>query len=591
METIIFNIEMYAQKWFSFMVTSSIQLGLFIIFIFIIVILLRKQSAKFLYLVWLIGLFKIFVPPTIELPTVISNSRFVVENQIPMIMIPEIHITTTSIPGLDYQGFLFLLWIFITMSLFIFWVYKALMFRRSLSHSCREITKEILFSNKIFNSDRVKILTGPNISMSFTKGVFTPKIYLPESALSWTQIELKALILHEMAHVKRKDVLIISIQNMLQLLYFFHPLLWFANIQISRYREKACDDFAIQTMQGKSLEYGKSLLKSIDHAVGWNVLPSISTYFYQSKRFVFNRFNYILNKKEKIMTKLSLAQRLVLIGMVVLAIVFSCQKKESPNQPALSSEITGTKFDYSKNALQAGLVDSQKVDYDTPPMPVGGFEAIQEYLIFPEFIKKAGSTFNVKINETGEITVLEMKAPPQGIESYTPPQVYALGKFEGKLSAVVTYSKWTPAKKNGRPITAWVTIPITYNLKVAAEEIVSPSDIPPPPLPSDDVYKFFVAYDEPPEPIGGFAAIQENLIYPEIARRAGIEGTVTVYARVSENGDVIDTRILVPLNENNGCNEAAVAAIKSIKWKPARAKGKPVAVWVSIPVRFKLKTD
>lgn len=111
---------------------------------------------------------------------------------------------------------------------------------------------------------------------------------------------------------------------------------------------------------------------------------------------------------------------------------------------------------------------------------------------------------------------------------------------------------------------------------------------PPPPPAEDDAASFFVPYDDPPEPIGGFAAIQAKLIYPEIARKAGIEGQVTVQAKISERGEVIDTRILVPLG-NSGCNEAAVAAIKAVKWKPAKQRDKPVAVWVSIPVRFKLK--
>jgi len=112
---------------------------------------------------------------------------------------------------------------------------------------------------------------------------------------------------------------------------------------------------------------------------------------------------------------------------------------------------------------------------------------------------------------------------------------------------------------------------------------------PPPPPPSDDeAASFFVAYDEPPEPIGGFTAIQRKLKYPEIARKAGIEGTVTVQAQISQKGKVINTRILVPLG-NSGCNEAAVEAIKAVKWRPAKQRDKPVTVWVSIPVRFKLK--
>jgi protein TonB len=112
---------------------------------------------------------------------------------------------------------------------------------------------------------------------------------------------------------------------------------------------------------------------------------------------------------------------------------------------------------------------------------------------------------------------------------------------------------------------------------------------PPPPLPAEDdeAAIFFVAYDEAPQPIGGFEAIQEKLVYPEIARKAGIEGQVTIYAHINEKGEIIDTKILVPLG-NSGCNEAAIVAITAVKWKPATQRDKPVAVWVSIPVRFKL---
>jgi len=109
-----------------------------------------------------------------------------------------------------------------------------------------------------------------------------------------------------------------------------------------------------------------------------------------------------------------------------------------------------------------------------------------------------------------------------------------------------------------------------------------------PPEEEDGETPIFVAYDEAPAPIGGFAAIQSNLVYPEIARKAGVEGRVYVNVLIDEKGNVIDTRILKSLG-NNGCDEAAVAAIKSVKWKPAKQRDKPVKVWVGIPVVFKLK--
>jgi len=111
---------------------------------------------------------------------------------------------------------------------------------------------------------------------------------------------------------------------------------------------------------------------------------------------------------------------------------------------------------------------------------------------------------------------------------------------------------------------------------------------PPPPPEEDEDQIIFVPYDEPPEPIGGFAAIQRKLQYPEIARKAGIEGTVIIYARIDKKGNVVKTKVVKPLG-NSGCNEAAIKAIRAVKWKPAKQRDKPVTVWVSVPVKFKLK--
>ncbi|NQT25290.1 TonB family protein [candidate division KSB1 bacterium] len=110
----------------------------------------------------------------------------------------------------------------------------------------------------------------------------------------------------------------------------------------------------------------------------------------------------------------------------------------------------------------------------------------------------------------------------------------------------------------------------------------------PPPPPSDDKEIVFVSYDSPPEPIGGFEAIQKNLRYPELARKAGIEGRVIIYVQVDENGDAIRTRVIQSLGENNGCDEAAIEAVKAVKWKPAMQRDQNVKVWIAVPIDFKL---
>ncbi|MBN1895334.1 energy transducer TonB [bacterium] len=117
---------------------------------------------------------------------------------------------------------------------------------------------------------------------------------------------------------------------------------------------------------------------------------------------------------------------------------------------------------------------------------------------------------------------------------------------------------------------------------------VGDSAPPPPPPPDDDEAIVFVPYDEPPEPIGGFLAIQKALQYPEIARKAGVEGRVVIWARVDESGNVVNTKVQKSLGPN-GCDEAAIAAIQSVKWKPAKQRDRAVKVWIAVPVDFKLR--
>ena len=106
-------------------------------------------------------------------------------------------------------------------------------------------------------------------------------------------------------------------------------------------------------------------------------------------------------------------------------------------------------------------------------------------------------------------------------------------------------------------------------------------DAPPPPPSGPKVA--FIPYDLAPR---AKSAIKP--IYPEIAQEAGIEGVVVVQAFIDQNGRVKETLILkgVP---NTGLDEAAMEAIRRTKFHPAEQRERPVAVWISIPVNFRLK--
>lgn len=121
------------------------------------------------------------------------------------------------------------------------------------------------------------------------------------------------------------------------------------------------------------------------------------------------------------------------------------------------------------------------------------------------------------------------------------------------------------------------------------EEVEAP---PPPPKEEKKIVveeepTYFVAVEEMPEPIGGIGAIQSKIEYPEIAKRAGVEGRVYVKAYVDEQGNVTKVELMKGIGA--GCDEEALAAVQDTKFKPGKQRGKPVHVQVSIPVVFKLQ--
>jgi len=104
-------------------------------------------------------------------------------------------------------------------------------------------------------------------------------------------------------------------------------------------------------------------------------------------------------------------------------------------------------------------------------------------------------------------------------------------------------------------------------------------DAPPPPPDDDEVFEFFAVSEKP------VLKHKETPKYPDLARRAGIEGRVTVMVTIDESGNVIDARILrsVPM-----LDESAIAAAKLCTFKPAKQRDKFVKVKMSIPFDFRL---
>lgn len=179
---------------------------------------------------------------------------------------------------------------------------------------------------------------------------------------------------------------------------------------------------------------------------------------------------------------------------------------------------------------------------------------------------------------------LEAQAMPAGSACFAQKRTSILRRFQYILSLDQSADSKHRRTRFALPIMlALLLIPLSCRYTLAPTTPAEPELLNEPQAES-----IFVAYDRPPEPIGGFATIQRLLRYPPSARDARIEGKVILNVLVAENGTVEDVRVLRSLR-NRDIDQAAIEAVRAVKWRPATQLGRPVRVWVGLPVIFRLK--
>lgn len=111
-------------------------------------------------------------------------------------------------------------------------------------------------------------------------------------------------------------------------------------------------------------------------------------------------------------------------------------------------------------------------------------------------------------------------------------------------------------------------------------------EMPPPPQ-EEEEEDFFVIVEKMPKIKGGLVSIQQCVEYPEMARKAGIEGRVIVQFIVNENGEVEENPKVVR-GIGGGADEEALRCVKRAEFTPGMQRGEPVRVQFTVPVVYNL---
>jgi beta-lactamase regulating signal transducer with metallopeptidase domain len=90
-------------------------------------------------------------------------------------------------------------------------------------------------------------------------GWFRPIVFLPASALTGlSEAQLRSVIAHELAHIRRYDSFLNLFQVGVETLLFYHPAVWWLNRRIRAEREHCCDEIAVEVC-GNAVEYARAL--------------------------------------------------------------------------------------------------------------------------------------------------------------------------------------------------------------------------------------------------------------------------------------------------------------------------------------------
>jgi len=131
--------------------------------------------------------------------------------------------------------------------------------------------------------------------------------------------------------------------------------------------------------------------------------------------------------------------------------------------------------------------------------------------------------------------------------------------------------------------------PINLNAEMNMNK---PLNLPPPPKNSGKKKKkkqkqVFVVVEHMPKLIGGLKGLEQKIKYPELARKAGIEGKVYVQFVVNKHGNVENAKVVRGIG--GGCDKEALKVVRKAHFKPGMQRGRPVNVRYSLPIVFKLQ--
>lgn len=155
------------------------------------------------------------------------------------------------------------------------------------------------------------LLTSDDVPVPFVHGARRPAVILPRELLSESVGAIRAVLIHELAHIRRRDLLVGRVQRMAAALYWWNALVHRLNVRLADAREELCDNHVVQ-QTGDPHEYARVLLESASRAVAAPVLPVMGLVGRRPTPFA-HRIDRLLQENRPMSTSLGRISRVLLV--------------------------------------------------------------------------------------------------------------------------------------------------------------------------------------------------------------------------------------------------------------------------------------
>ena len=216
--------------------------------------------------------------------------------------------------------------------------------------------------------ETVRFVESNGIAAPSVSGIVRPTIILPQGIVaSLSQQQLRWVLLHELAHVRRHDLIVVTLQRLAAILHFFNPAIWMANRIIHQLREYACDDLAASLSRSSAIESGEAFVRILRHADRrrLGLEGALGVFGLDSRACCLRRVHRLLDTDRPIRTAPGVWS---LWGLILLAAVAVPHLRAGDNATPANSQ------DPAKHSTTTNQADRKATEEDAPAKDSQEFE-------------------------------------------------------------------------------------------------------------------------------------------------------------------------------------------------------------------------